>query len=49
MTDEYEWLAVSEALYLNLDIEALFDEGWEFVGGALRKLKNENEPRSNRT
>ena len=38
-TAEYEFMAVSEALKNELDIPTLLSEGWELVGGALRREK----------
>lgn len=37
---EYEFKGVSECLEAGLDIEKMLsEEGWEFVGGALRRPK----------
>jgi hypothetical protein len=37
---EYEWKGISECLEAGLDVaKMLSEEGWEFVGGALRRPK----------
>lgn len=41
---EYEWKGISECLDANIDIAQMFEEGWEFVGGALRRPKGWTKP-----